>query len=299
MKQFDVQTYLHEKKVIIDTALDKLLPPGDEFPPELHQAMRYCLFAGGKRLRPILALAAAEAVGGNPDTIINEACAIELIHTYTLIHDDLPSMDNDDYRRGCLTTHKVFGEAIAVLAGDALQTEAFKVLAGGLTAGIHKPEKIIKTIELLADACGSRGIIGGQVIDIASEEQTIERERLEYIHTHKTGKLITASVMLGAVLGAEADTGLEFLKNYGDAIGLAFQITDDILDIVGSTEKLGKEIGADTKRGKATYPGLMGMDAAKKIQKTLHEKACGALNSFGDKADPLRHIARVIVERNS
>lgn len=298
MKPFEIQTYLKEKKNLVDKSLDDLLPGKEEFPSQLHQAMRYCLFAGGKRLRPILSLAAAEAVGGDSNSIIREACAIELIHTYTLIHDDLPSMDNDDYRRGCLSTHKVFGEAIAILAGDALLAEAFSVLAGGLENGAHKPEKIVKIIKTVADACGSKGVMGGQVVDLESEGKVIDKDLLDYMHTHKTGRLITASVTLGAILGGGREEKIQRLKEYSTAIGLAFQITDDILDILGSTENLGKEVGSDSKKGKATYPGILGMNEAKKTQEVLFQQAIDALQPFDEKAEPLREIARLIIERN-
>jgi len=297
MRPFDIQHYLSKKKEQIDRALEGLLPAGDAFPPQLHEAMRYCLFAGGKRIRPILALAAAEAVGGDPDRIIREASALELMHTYTLVHDDLPSMDNDDYRRGRLTTHKVFGEAVAILAGDALQAQAFKVLAEGSTAGSHPPEKTAEILFLLARACGSEGLVGGQAVDIASEGKAIDLQLLEYIHTHKTGKLITASVMLGALLGGGRQGQLQALEAYGDAVGLAFQITDDILDVLGSMEKLGKEVGSDAKKGKATYPGIVGMAAAQERLSALHGRALAALEMFDDGAAALRELARIIIER--
>ena len=297
-KPFEIQPYLKEKRDLVDKALDSLLPGKKDFPSQLHQAMRYCLFAGGKRLRPILSIAAAEAVGGDSGSIIREACAIELIHTYTLIHDDLPAMDNDDYRRGCLSTHKVFGEAIAILAGDALLTEAFGLLAGGPANGAHKPEKTVEIIKVVADACGSKGVMGGQVVDLESEGKVIDKGILDYIHTHKTGRLITASVALGAILGDGEEEKIQCLKEYSGAIGLAFQITDDILDILGSTETLGKQVGSDSKKGKATYPGILGMNEAKKMQKVLFQQAVDALKPFDEKAEPLREIARLIIERN-
>lgn len=297
MGSFDIHLYLKKNKDLIDKTLDQILPACDDFPPQLHQAMRYCLFTGGKRLRPILSLAAAEAVGGNADSIAREACALEMIHTYTLIHDDLPAMDDADYRRSSLSTHKVFGEAVAILAGDALLTEAFNVLANGLKNGTHPPEKIAKIIQVVSDACGSKGLIGGQVVDIASEGKIIEKELLEYIHKHKTGKLITASVILGAILGEGKQEEIGYLREYSEAIGLAFQITDDILDILGSTSELGKKTGSDSEKGKATYPGIMGMNEAKKTQKTLFQQAINALQSFDEKAEPLREIAKIIIER--
>jgi len=297
MGLFDIKGYLQENKQLIDEALDGLLPAQDVFPPQVHKAMRHCLFAGGKRLRPILACAACRAVGGDPGVVVQEACALELIHTYSLIHDDLPAMDDDDYRRGCLSTHKVFGEAIAILAGDGLLTEAFAVLTRGFRNTPHAPEKLLEVIHLVAEACGSRGLIGGQVVDLESEQKVIEKDLLEYIHNNKTGKLLTASVLLGALLGGADRDKTGRLEQYGRAIGLAFQITDDILDILGSTEELGKKVGSDLDKGKATYPGIMGMDASKKMQQKLYEDACSALEGFDEKAEPLRAIAKLIVER--
>lgn len=260
--------------------------------------MRYCIFSGGKRMRPILAMAAAEAVAGDCHRMLKEACALELIHTYTLIHDDLPSMDNDDYRRGHLTTHKVFGEAIAILAGDALQTEAFSILSE-TEKSCFSPEVKIKVIRLISAACGSKGIIGGQTVDIESEGKEISLELLDYIHTHKTAALITASVLTGAVL-ANADKGqLTSLNNYGEAIGLAFQITDDILDITSSTEQMGKTVGKDKKMEKATYPSLVGLDEAERIQQDLYKRSIETIKTFNKNAEPLREIARLIIERKN
>jgi len=294
-----VHSYLEQQKVAIDKALDALLPPEDQYPPHLHRAMRYCLFAGGKRIRPILALAAAEAVGGNPENIIQQASALELIHTFTLIHDDLPAMDNDDYRRGVLATHKVFGEAMAILAGDALLTEAFKILSLGCKRGVHKADHIVQIIEVVAEASGSRGIVGGQVVDIESEGKAIEIKHLEYIHQHKTGSLITASVVLGGTLAEGSAEELEHLKAYGTAIGLAFQITDDILDIKGSPMELGKNTGGDRSKGKATYPAILGIDQAEKRKRELYEEALHALHTFDERADHLREIGLYIIERHS
>ena len=293
-----LHNYLEKNRLCIDKALDTLLPPEDQFPPHLHKAMRYCLFAGGKRIRPILAIAAAEAVGGNPDDIIQEAAALELIHTFTLIHDDLPAMDNDDYRRGLLATHKVFGEAMAILAGDALLTEAFKILSLGCKRGVHKPDHIVDIIEVVAEASGSRGIVGGQVVDIESEGKVIEQKHLEYIHQHKTGSLITASVLLGGTLAEGSEQEIEHLKTYGTSIGLAFQITDDILDIKGSSEELGKKTGSDRNKGKATYPGILGIGRAEEKKRELYDEAIQALESFDEKADHLREIGLYIIERH-
>ena len=291
--------YLNHRKLMVDAELERILYTNDRTPPELLEAMRYCLLAGGKRLRPILALAAAETLGGQPEKIVREACALELLHTYTLIHDDLPSMDDDDFRRGRPSAHKVFGEALAILAGDALQAEAFAILASSTH---HPPATMIEAIRLIAEACGPRGIVGGQVVDILSEGKSVSVKTLEYIHRHKTGCLITASVMLGALLARTKKTPphhLRAIETYGNAIGLAFQITDDILDVTGSSENLGKATGVDEKRGKATYPAIIGLEKAREIQNKLYNEALAALDDFGNQADPLRHIARHIVERSS
>ncbi|MCP4717471.1 MAG: polyprenyl synthetase family protein [Deltaproteobacteria bacterium] len=295
---FDINAYLAEKQALVNKALDLVLPGEKTRPAEIHGAMRYALFAGGKRLRPILALAAAQAVGADPAGVLRESCALEILHTYTLIHDDLPAMDDDDYRRGRLTTHKVYGEAIAVLAGDALLTEAFKVLADSMTEGRHEPRTLLSVIQLLADAGGSRGVIGGQVVDMLSEGKQIDKDVLEYIHTHKTGLLITASVLLGAVLAQATEEQNNRLCDYSRAIGLAFQITDDILDVQGSAEELGKPVGSDQERGKATYPAIFGMNEAKRMQGVLFEQAIEALRDFDENAEPLRAIAKLIIERN-
>jgi geranylgeranyl diphosphate synthase type II len=259
--------------------------------------MRYSIFAGGKRLRPVLALAAAEAVGGGAVGVLDEACALELIHTYTLIHDDLPAMDNDDFRRGRPTSHKVFGEAMAILAGDALQTLAFAVLARG--RGRHAPELIAEVSGMLAEAAGSCGVIGGQAVDIESEGRAVSRDTLEYIHAHKTGRLLQAAVLLGAVL-AGADAGQrESLAAYGTAIGLAFQITDDILDVTSTAEQLGKTPGKDAQAGKATYPGLLGMDESRRLQQLYLDQALAALGGLDERAAPLRELAVFMVRRTT
>ena len=294
----DILQYLKAKKDAVDRMLERVLPEESAYPPRLHQAMRYALLAGGKRLRPILAIAAAEAVGGDGSAILREACALELIHTYSLIHDDLPSMDNDSVRRGLPTTHTVFGEAMAILAGDALLTEAFAVLSAGATSrssSLH----IIEVIKLIAEAAGSRGLIGGQVVDLESEGKTIDDDQLDYIHAHKTGSLLTASVLLGALLAGSTSDHISHLRNYGAAIGLAFQITDDILDVTESTQTLGKTAGSDEKKNKATYPALHGLEAARQRQQSLCAAALHALQTFDEKAEPLRCIARYIIERNA
>ena len=294
----DILPYLKAKKAAIDQVLEQVLPEESALPPRLHQAMRYALLAGGKRLRPILALAAAEAVGGDGNALIREACALEFIHTYSLIHDDLPAMDNDAFRRGQPTTHMVFGEAMAILAGDALLTEAFAILSSS-TPNRSSAQHIIEVIKLIAEAAGSRGLIGGQVVDLESEEKAIDKNQLDYIHTHKTGCLITASVILGAILAGSTSQQIACLRDYGAAIGLAFQITDDILDVTESTQTLGKTAGSDQKKRKATYPALHGLEEARKKQQALYAAALNALQTFDNRGDPLRSIARYIIERNA
>jgi geranylgeranyl diphosphate synthase type II len=296
----DLKKYLKERCLLVDEALDRFLPPADELPVSLHKAMRYSVFAGGKRVRPILLLAACEAVGGNIKRAMPAACAMEMIHTYSLIHDDLPAMDDDDFRRGNPTNHKVFGEAIAILAGDALLTEAFILLSDPEYAGNKAAEVLLPVIHEIARCAGSRGMVGGQVVDMESEgKHDIDLATVQYIHTHKTGALIKASVKAGALLGSADDAGLAAMTRYGEAIGLAFQIADDILDIEGTTEEIGKDAGSDEERGKATYPAVVGIAEAKRRAGELVTMALDALANFGEIADPLREIAKYIVYRKS
>jgi geranylgeranyl diphosphate synthase type II len=291
---FDILRYLQDRADLVERTLEVVLPAHDCQPARLHESMRYAVLGGGKRLRPVLAMAAAEAVGADSTALIREACALELLHTYTLVHDDLPAMDDDDYRRGRPATHKVYGEAIAILAGDALQTLAF----GLLSSGEHSAEKKISVIRLVAEACGSQGVVGGQVVDIESEGTRIDGVVLDYIHRHKTGCLLSVSVLLGAVFGACSAEQQQRLGSYGEAIGLCFQITDDILDVLGTSDELGKPAGSDQARGKATYPSIHGMEASRRRQAELYSDAIAALDLFDKKADPLREIARIIIERN-
>lgn len=294
----DLERYLDEKVEFINGALDRLLPPGEMYPRTVHKAMRYSVFAGGKRLRPVLVMASAEAVGepGNfmSEALVNTACAFECIHTYSLIHDDLPSIDNDDLRRGRATCHKVFGEAAAILAGDALLTAAFELVSG---SGDRENAALVNVINELSRAAGSTGMIGGQVVDIESEGKQIDTALLEYIHIHKTGSLILAAVRCGAILVGAAPTELERLTRYGEAVGLAFQIADDILDVVGTSSDMGKQTGGDEERKKATYPAIIGLADSKEIAEELVEKAVNALEGFDERADALRGIARYVVER--
>ncbi len=296
----DLKAYLKEKIALVDAALDQYLPAEQERPQSLHKAMRYSIFAGGKRVRPVLLLAACEAVGGAIARAMPAACAMEMIHTYSLIHDDLPAMDDDDFRRGRPTNHKVFGEAIAILAGDGLLTEAFKLMANpAFAAGVDAGARMA-VISEIATCAGSYGMVGGQVVDMESEGQPeMDLPTVQYIHTHKTGALIKASVVAGALLGSADEKQLAAIRRYGEAAGLAFQIADDILDIEGTTEEIGKDAGSDEARGKATYPAVMGLAAAKQEAAAMMDEALNALASFGAEAEPLREIARYIVERKN
>ena len=296
----ELKKYLKDRCQLVDEALDRLLPPEDELPASLHKSMRYSVFAGGKRVRPILMLAACEAVGGEIGRAVPAACAMEMIHTYSLIHDDLPAMDDDDFRRGNPTNHKVFGEAVAILAGDALLTQAFILLASPEYAEKTGAGRLLPVIREIAWCAGSHGMVGGQVVDMESEgKHDIDLATVQYIHTHKTGALIKASVKSGALLGGADEASLAAMTRYGEAIGLAFQIADDILDIEGTTEEIGKDAGSDEARGKATYPAVVGITEAKKRAGELVEMALGALAVFDEKADPLREIAKYIVYRKS
>lgn len=296
----DLKSYLKEQCARVDAALDSFLPKETLLPHSLHKAMRYSIFAGGKRVRPILMLAACQAVGGDTERAIPAACAMEMIHTYSLIHDDLPAMDDDDFRRGNPTNHKVFGEAIAILAGDALLTEAFKLISDPRFAGGCDPAVRLAVVQEIASCAGSHGMVGGQVVDMESEGKAdIDLPTVQYIHTHKTGALIKASVVSGALLGNADQQKLAAITRYGEAAGLAFQIADDILDIEGTTEEIGKDAGSDQARGKATYPAVMGLSAAREEAQTMMDEAMRALEAFGAEADPLREIAAYIVKRKS
>jgi len=295
----NIKEYLQEKKEVVDRALEKYLPKETEFPSTLHKAIRHSLFDGGKRIRPILSIAAFEAVGGKGDGILPFACALEMIHTYSLIHDDLPAIDNDDYRRGKLTCHKVFGEAIGILAGDALLTEAFKLMAARqLHEGLrHDGSLILGIINEVAQAAGVLGMIGGQVVDIESEGKEVDFSTVQYIHTHKTGALILASIRTGAKLGSANQETLKAFTRYGERIGLAFQIVDDILNVEGKAHLLGKKTGSDLSKGKATYPSVLGLEESKRRANELLDLAVEALGPFGTEVDPLREIARFIIAR--
>lgn len=291
--------YLKEKGKIVEEALDRYLPKESEMPVTLHKAMRYSMMAGGKRIRPILCIASCEAVGGKAKKALPVACALEMVHTYSLIHDDLPAMDNDDFRRGRPTNHKVFGEAVAILAGDALLTEAFRIMTNSNLRKTIRPDAILDVISDLAKASGSFGMVGGQVVDMESEGIEIDLPTLEYLHTRKTGALILASIKGGAKIGEGTYEEIEALTRYGECLGLAFQIADDILDIEGNIEETGKDVGSDLERKKATYPSILGMPASKERASELIDMAIDSLRGFDEKAEPLREIAKYVVERRS
>jgi len=295
----DIKKYLQEKKERVDSALERHLSREEEFPIHLLQAIRHSLFAGGKRIRPILSMAAFEAMGKKGDGILPFACALEMIHTYSLIHDDLPSIDNDDCRRGKPTCHKVFGEAMAILAGDALLTEAFHLMTRRHfdNDSLQDGWLILDMVNQVAQAAGIFGMVGGQAVDIESEGKEVDLPTLQYIHTHKTGALILVSVQLGAKLGGASGDPLKEITRYGERIGLAFQIVDDILNVEGNTILLGKNTGSDLSKEKATYPSLFGIDESKRRAKELMELAIDALSPFGPDADPLREIARFTISR--
>lgn len=294
----NLDSYLTDHKKKIDTALREYLPPEHTYPTIIFQAVRYSLFAGGKRIRPILCMAAAEALGGNADAVLPVACALEMIHTYSLIHDDLPAMDNDDYRRGILTNHKIFGENIAILAGDALLTEAFGLLSHPKHLAHIDPAIRLDIIHDISDAAGFFGMIGGQVMDVQSEGKEFDMGTLQYIHSRKTGAMIVTSVRSGAFLSGGKPSEIDALIRYGAQIGLAFQIADDILNIEGEEKRIGKRTGTDKDRGKATYPALVGVEDSRKKEWELLADAMSAIASLDGKAEPLRLIAQHIVERD-
>ncbi len=294
-----IEAYQRRCQARVDAALDRLfIPPHAEL-ARLYQAMRYSVFNGGKRVRPLLVYAACETLGGAAQDADGAACAVELIHAYSLVHDDLPAMDDDDLRRGQPTTHKAFDEACAILAGDGLQSLAFSVLADPKLNPLAS-ESGLPMVACLARAAGPAGMVGGQAIDLGSVGRRLDRQALESMHRHKTGALIEASVRLGALASGKADErSLLALQNYAQAIGLAFQVQDDILDVESDTATLGKTQGKDQANDKPTYPALLGLDAAKAYALELRDLALHALRPFDDAAEPLRELARFIVERRS
>jgi geranylgeranyl diphosphate synthase type II len=295
----DVPRYLQERAAAVDHALERALPGEDQRPETLHRAMRYSVFAGGKRLRPVLVIAGAEAVGGLMQQVMPTACAMELIHTYSLIHDDLPAMDNDDFRRGQPTNHKVFGEAMAILAGDALLTLAFGLVAETFRDAGGAGDALRDVLLDVADAAGTAGMVGGQVVDIESEGQRVGPDTLDFIHTHKTAALIRTSLRVGARICGGTPAQLRALSAAGQNLGLAFQIVDDILDITGTTEQLGKTAGKDRVQQKATYPGIHGIDASRARARDLIAEAEEVLAELGESGAPIRALARFIFERKA
>jgi|ERR1051326_406412 geranylgeranyl diphosphate synthase type II len=292
---FDLQSFLTAKTAAVNRALDHFLPTENHKPATIHRAMRYSLFAGGKRIRPALCLAAAEACGGKESDALPLACAVECIHTYSLIHDDLPAMDDDDYRRGKLTNHKVFGEGIAVLAGDALLTIAFELAAKSKGWPRYGHQKIILE---LASASGSLQLIAGQVADLEGEGKKISAKELQYIHERKTSALLCCSVRLGGISANCTPTQLKALTDFGYHVGLAFQVIDDILDVTQTSDKLGKTAGKDTKAQKATYPAIVGLQKSRRIAERLTGRAFAALKPFGGKAAALRGLAEYLLQRD-
>lgn len=283
-------------RTTIDAALDEMLQPNDEAPARLLEAMRYAVFSGGKRLRPVLVLAACEAVGGASAPAVPFGCAIELIHTYSLVHDDLPAMDDDDLRRGRPTVHIVFGEAMAVLTGDALLTAAFRVAAEGAAKSGLAPDRTLAIITAIAGAAGECGMVGGQVQDLEAAGKPADLALVEAIHRQKTGALLGVAVETGALAGGATGPTLHALRSFGGALGLAFQIADDILD-AAPTAVTGKRAGRDAEQQKATYPAVLGVDGARRVARDLMEQCHAALEPLGPAGDRLRALASFVVER--
>lgn len=292
---FDLEGYLRARTATVNAALDQFLPKARVRPPTIHEAMRYSLFAGGKRIRPAMVLAAAEACGGEIVDALPAACAVECMHTYSLIHDDLPAMDNDDFRRGKPTNHKVYGEGIAVLAGDALLTVAFEILA---QAPERKRYPVAVQVRELAQVGGSLQLIAGQVADLEGEGKKLSVSQLRYIHERKTSALLCGSVRLGGMSAHCTPRQLEALTDFGYHVGLAFQVIDDILDVTQTSEALGKTAGKDVAAEKATYPSIVGLEKSRRIASQLTEKAFAALKPFGGKAPALQALAEYLLKRD-
>ncbi|MGB3299276.1 MAG: geranylgeranyl diphosphate synthase CrtE [Phormidesmis sp.] len=290
---FDLQAYLTQRAALIEAALDSALPIA--YPEQIYEAMRYSLMAGGKRLRPVLCLATCEMLGAPIAAAMPTACALEMVHTMSLIHDDLPAMDNDDYRRGKLTNHKVYGEDVAVLAGDGLLAYAFEHIARA-TKGVPA-QQVLRAVADLGRAVGAAGLVGGQIVDLASEGKAIDEGTLTYIHLHKTAALLEVSVTSGAILAGAKQPVVDKLKRYAQHIGLAFQIVDDILDITSTAETLGKSVGKDVAAQKATYPSLWGLETSQQKADELISQAIAELEDFGSAAQPLVAIAQYITAR--
>lgn len=294
----DIHAYLTDKKNAVDDFFHSYFKE-ERKPPVLQEAMAYSLFAGGKRIRPVLAMASYEACGGDPSEIVPYASTLELIHTYSLIHDDLPAMDDDDLRRGKPTNHKMYGEALAILAGDALLTEAFSILSNPSLSSVMKEANLLHALREIALASGLNGMVAGQVQDILSTNSIPDHETLEFIHTHKTAALIRASVMMGPIFYGSGKDVFDALSAFGNNIGLAFQVIDDILDIEGNTEETGKPVGSDERANKMTYPSLYGIEKSRDIAKKLISSAVSSLELFSEKANPLRELANYLLTRKS
>lgn len=290
------KAYCKAKLPLIDEALHKAMTVDGEIAPTIFDSMRYSLFAGGKRLRPVLLLAAAEACGAESDKFLKVACGLEMIHTYSLIHDDLPAMDNDDYRRGKLTNHKVYGEGIAVLAGDSLLTYAFETMLS--EEGIE-PSTLMRVVREIAMAAGPQGMVGGQVIDLESEEKRVDLATLQTMHRAKTGALFRAAVRAGAILAGASEEELAALTTYAEKFGLAFQITDDVLDVIGTAEAIGKPVGSDEKNHKSTYVTLHSVEIAQQMAKETVGEAVSALAMFGERGAVLRDLVEYLLKRKS
>jgi geranylgeranyl diphosphate synthase type II len=311
-----IQAYLEQQRAKVDEELDRGLPAADDYPPSIHRAMRYSVFAGGKRLRPILCLEAGRLFGGDERALLRLGCALEMIHTYSLIHDDLPALDNDDLRRGKPTSHRQFGEATAILAGDALLTLAFETLAAPAPPAAPQPssgddgrpagsqdgagESRLRVIHELACAIGTRGgMVAGQVLDLESTSTETDSTTLEFIHASKTGAFIRAAVRCGALSAHAPESDLERVTAYGEKVGLAFQIADDLLDVLGSRQALGKAVGKDGRQRKATYPALHGVEESQRIASRLVDEACEMLAPYGSRALRLQEIAHFLLARRS
>lgn len=295
----DIKVYLEKQIRLIDDKLDAYLSGSANIPPVLNESMRYSIFAGGKRLRPVLSLAACEAYGGKIEDVLPLACGIEMIHTYSLIHDDLPAMDDDDLRRGMPTNHIKYGEGMAILAGDALLTKAFEIMPDGLAAGIDA-SLLLNVIREIAQAAGHDGMVGGQVADIVGEGQDLSLEELENIHIHKTGALLKVSIRAGAMIAGLTGDRLEAVSEFAHKLGLAFQIQDDILDMIGDQAKLGKKVGSDEANAKVTYPAHLGIEGSQALVKRLTEEALAALDRSGcQDASKLEAIANYLIQRDS
>ncbi|MDB3085033.1 farnesyl-diphosphate synthase [Clostridioides difficile] len=287
---------LKEKASFIENVLKEYMPKEEGYQKTVIEAMNYSLSAGGKRLRPILTLEACKVVGGNEEEAIPFAMAIEMIHTYSLIHDDLPALDNDDLRRGRPTNHKIYGEAMGILAGDALLNYAFEVMLSG-SINKENPEKYLKAINEIAKGAGIYGMIGGQVVDVESENKQIEKEKLDYIHMNKTAAMMVGCMRAGATIGGANSEQMEEITKYAKNIGLSFQIVDDILDIVGDEAKLGKKVGSDIENHKSTYPSLLGLDKSKEIAYNLIDEAKKSIEKLSDDVDFLKGLAEYIIDR--